>query len=241
MWARTGFERRYVLLALLTLMVAVPAAAQTERSGGGGPNAQLYAEYQQAVAERTQLQTDNAKLKSDLADAQKQLAGLKQQLAAARSGSAGDQAALASAQAAQAAAAKNLATLRAQTDELIGRFRDTIGQLRDVETDRTRLRQQLEQSRGSYDRCAVANDGLYQIDNEVLDRYAHEGAFSHMSRAEPFTRLTRTRIDNLALEYHERAEQLRVQRQASKGGAAPMPATTSAAPPGGADHPPAGR
>lgn len=211
-------------LPALAILAALPVAAQVERSGGGGANAQLYADYQQALSERTQLQADNAKLKGDLSDAQKQLATLRQQLAAARSGTAGNQAALAGAQAAQATAVKNLAALRGQADELIARFRDTISQLRDVETDRTQLRQQLQQSKAAYDQCAVANDALYQVDNEVLDRYAHQGAFSHMTSAEPFTRITRTRIDNLVLEYHERAEQLRVHHAAPAaqgGGVAP--------------------
>lgn len=223
-------QRRFVRFALvlgssLAIQVAGPALSQVERSGGGGVSQQLYQDYQQAVSERTQLRADNAKLKSDLAAAQKQLAAVKQQLASARSGTANDQAALAAAQAEQAATAKNLATLKGQADELIARFRETISQLQGVETDRTLLRQQLAQSKATFDQCAVANDQLYQVDDEVLNRYMHQGAFSYLARAEPFTRIERTRIDNLVLQYRQRAEALRVQGAAPATGSAAAAAT----------------
>jgi chromosome segregation ATPase len=227
---RHSLIKRIPIAAVLVMLAAQSLHAQTERSGGGA-NAQLYADYQQAVSERSQLQADNAKLKSDLADVEKQLAAAKQQLATTRSGSANSQAQLAAAQAAQANSAKSLATLKSQTDELIGRFRETVNQLSTVEMDRNQLRQQLQESKASYDKCAVANEGLLQVNDEVLDRYSHQGAFSYFGRAEPFTRLERIRIDNLALEYHQRAEQLRVERAAQGGATSPANGTASAAPP----------
>jgi len=214
------------LSVTLALLASAPAPAQVQRSGGGA-NQQLYADYQQAITERAQLQSDNAKLKQDLADAQKQVATLKQQLAAAKTGGAGNQAALQAAQAAQANTAKSLQALRAQTGELIGRFRDTVSTLRDVESDRTQLRQQLAQSKAAYDQCAVTNYNLYQVDDEVLNRYSHQGIFSRIARDEPFTRLERTRIDNYVVEYRERAEELRVP---SSSGTVPAAPSTGAAP-----------
>lgn len=98
--------------------------------------------------------------------------------------------------------------------ELIGKFRETITQMRGIEAERAQLQQQLTQGKTAFDQCAERNYSLYQVDNEVLDRYAHEGAFSHMERAEPFTRIKRTQIDNLVLEYKERAEELRMQKAA---------------------------
>jgi len=108
--------------------------------------------------------------------------------------------------------------------ELISRFRETVTQLRAVESDRTLLQQQLTQSKAAFDKCAQANYQLYQVNNEVLDRYAHQGAFSYLARAEPFTRIKRTEIDNLVLEYRERAEELRVKPAASGAGVATAPA-----------------
>jgi septal ring factor EnvC (AmiA/AmiB activator) len=216
------------LLFAAAVLFTAPSEAQVERSGASPANTQLYQEYQEAQTERTQLQSDNAKLKSDLADTQKQLAVARLQISSARSAASGAQAALAAAKSAQSDAEKNLAALRAQAQELIGRFRDTIAQLRSVETDRTQLRQQLADSRAAYIGCVRDNDSLYQIDDKVLDLYAHQGMFSRISRAEPFTRLTRTRLDNIALENRQRANALHLSTAS--------PTTSQQAVPAAQDH-----
>jgi hypothetical protein len=70
---------RITTAALLTLALSSGAAwAQTERSGGG-VNAQLAQQYQQALAAKTQLEADNQKLKKQLDDTK----DLKKQLDAA--------------------------------------------------------------------------------------------------------------------------------------------------------------
>jgi chromosome segregation ATPase len=203
-------------------MAAFPALAQVQRSGGGGgaANAQLMMQYQQADAERTQLKSDNAKLKKDLDDLKKQLDAAAKQAAASKAGVSRDAAQLAAAQAANDRGAKDLADGKAKMQELVGKFRETITQMRGIEGERSQLQQELTQSKAEFDRCAERNYSLYQVDNEVLDRYSHQGAFSYMARAEPFTRIKRTEIDNLVLEYKERAEELRMKRAAA-GSSAP--------------------
>ena len=233
-------------LAVMAMLAAIlwtgSAVAQVQRSGGGAANAALMQQYQQAVAERGQLQADNAKLKKDNDDLRRQLETVKQQLATSKAGVTRNESALATAQASNESNVKALADSRAKMQELISRFRETVTQLRAVESDRTTLQQQLTQSKAAFDKCAQANYQLYQVNNEVLDRYAHQGAFSYFARAEPFTRIKRTEIDNLVLEYRERAEELRVKSAAAGAGAATAPthATPAAAPAAPAPVAPAG-
>jgi cell division septum initiation protein DivIVA len=217
-------------LALLagTLWVG-SAAAQVQRSGGAA-NAALMQQYQQAVAERGQLQADNEKLKKANDDLRRQLETAKQQLATTKAGVTRHEAALATAQASNESNAKALTDTRAKMQELISRFRETVTQLRAVESDRTQLQQQLTQSKAAFDKCAQRNYELYQVSNEVLDRYAHQGAFSYLARAEPFTRIKRTEIDNLVLEYRERAEELRVKPNATAPSGATAPVSATPAP-----------
>jgi chromosome segregation ATPase len=200
-----------MLLAVLVLAAAGRGVAQVERSGGGA-NAQLAAQFQQAVAERTQLQAENDKLKKDLDEAKKQLQAATTQLTAAKAGAGTTQAQLAAAQASSQSNAQALEQSRARLQELVDRYRDTATTLREVETERSHLQQQLAQSKTDFDVCAERNYQLFQVDGEVLDRYEHQGAFSYLARAEPFTRLERTRIENLVDEYRARAEELRVQK-----------------------------
>jgi chromosome segregation ATPase len=186
-------------------------------------------QYQQASAERTQLQADNAKLKKDLEDLKKQLEASNKQAAASKAGVSRDAAQLAAAQAANDRTTKDLTDSKAKMQELINKFRETITQMRGIESERAQLQQQLAASKASFDQCVERNYQLYQVDSEVLDRYSHEGAFSRMAAAEPFTRIKRTQIDNYVLEYKERAEELRLQKAAPPAGAAPPTSTAPAA------------
>jgi chromosome segregation ATPase len=220
-------------LALAGLAVATTAVAQVQRSGGGSgaANAQLMMQYQQASTERAQLQADNAKLKKDLEDLKKQLDAANKQTTATKAGVSRGAAELAAEKTANERASKDLADSKAKMQEIIAKFRETITQMRGIEADRDTLKQQLSKSQAAFDTCAERNYSLYEVDNEVLDRYAHQGAFSYLERSEPFTRIKRTQIDNFVLEYKERAEQLRVRK------ATPPASTTSpgsATPPAGA-------
>jgi chromosome segregation ATPase len=210
-----------VVMALATICGALAATgtvAQVQRSGGGSgaANAQLMMQYQQASTERTQLQADNAKLKKDLDDLKKQLDAANKSAVASKAGVSRDAAQLAASQATSQRTSKELEDTKTKMQELITKFRETITQMRGIETERAHLQQQVAQGETALDVCAQRNYDLYQVDNEVLDRYAHEGAFSHVARAEPFTRIKRTQIDNLVLEYKERAEQLRVKKPATQ-------------------------
>ena len=209
-------------------LAAVPAAhAQVQRSGGGGAaNAQLMMQYQQAESEKTQLQADNTKLKKDLDDLKKQLDAVNKQATVSKAGVSRGAAELAAAQASNERNSKELADTKAKMQEVIVKFRETITQMRGIETDRTRLQQELDKSKAAFDTCAERNYSLYEVDNEVLDRYAHQGMFSYMERGEPFTRIKRTQIDNLVLEYKERAQQLRVDKANAAAGAAKRPAAS---------------
>src|SRR5215813_2098589 len=189
--------RPTILLALYAgWALCAPAVAQVQRSGGGGVSAQLAQQYQQAVTERTQLQAENSKLKKDLEDLKKQLATANGQVTAFRAGASRNQAALASAQSASETSARTLQDLKGRMQELIASYRDTIGNLKKVETERSQLQQQATQDKAAFDHCAESNYGLYEINREVLDRYEHQSAFSYLARAEPFTRLKRTQIEN---------------------------------------------
>jgi chromosome segregation ATPase len=199
------------VLVMPLLAVLQPAArAQVARSGGASVNTQLAQQYQQVLAERTQLQTDNEQLKKQL-DAAKQALQANQHKLALSGADAGKlQAQLNSAQASEESSKKTLEQMRARTQELIARFRDTIDKTRAVEIERNTLQQQLAQTNTALNTCADRNVQMFQINAELLNRLQHGGALSRVSRAEPFTQIERTRLDNLVLEDRERIDSLHV-------------------------------
>jgi chromosome segregation ATPase len=213
------------------VVLAAPALAQVERSGGG-PNAQVLQQYQQAMSQSTQLQADNSKLKRDLDQAQQQLKSAQLELATLKAGAGSAQSQLTALNAAHQGAMKELEQSKAKMLELIARFRETTTSLRDVEGERSQLQAQLQQHRTALNECADRNVQLAKLNAEVMDRYLHQGLFAHLRDAEPFTQLEKTRNDNLALEDRERLEQLHVQRPAPPA-AADSGTTGAQAPPTG--------
>lgn len=219
------------LLAAL-LAGAGPAAAQTQRSGGGGESQKIMQQYQQVSAEKTALQAQVAQMKKDLDSAKAELAAAKKERDELKARAAGSSAAaaqqVAQANASKEAVEKSLDQNKQRTAELVDRFKETIATLKGVESDRDTVRRNYEELNAKYDKCVDNNDQLYQISNTVLDRYSNVGFFTKASAAEPFTRITRTRIDNLAIEYHLKAEELRLKKAAPP---APNPASSSPLPP----------
>jgi len=202
---------------------ALPAHAQVERSGG--ESQRIIQQYQALAAEKTSLQAQLAQMKKDLDAAQSQLAATRKERDALKqraSGAAAAQSAVAALTASKETAEKNLELYKQRMSELVERFRDMIGNMRNVEAERTQLRADLDKRNQAFDRCAVDNVQLYDINRQILDRYDHVGLFTRLGAEEPFTRITRTRMDNLVVEYRERAEQLKVKKGggADKGSAA---------------------
>jgi chromosome segregation ATPase len=203
--------------------------AQTERSGGG-EGQRIMQQYQQLAAERTQLEAQVASLKHNLDDANAQLATVKKDRDSlkARAAAAGaNTSAMAQLTADKEAAQKSADQEKARLNELVIRFRETATDLKQVESDREQLRGQLRERSAAYDQCAADNLSLYELTGDVLNRYEHVGLFTRVSAGEPFTRITRARIDNLVDQYRARALELRVKSAASdasdKGAGKPSP------------------
>jgi len=194
--------RRVLILALLGCGLAPVAPAQTARESGGA-SAQLMQQLQQLGSERTALQAENQRLKQELEQVRKERDAVKV-----------DQAALdrrAQTSAAQAAASarerdatdRELAQTRERMQELIAKFRETAQSLREVETDRATAQQSLQQRQTELAACVNDNAQLLALNEEVVNRLERGGFWAH---ADPFTRIARTRLQNLADDYRARAQ-----------------------------------
>jgi chromosome segregation ATPase len=191
--------------------MAMPSHAQVQRSGGGEAQ-KFMQQYQQVAAEKTALQAQVVQMKKDLDAANAELATVKKERDVAKAHTGVPPAAVAQATSAKDAAERSLEQYKQRMTELVGRFRETATNLKDVEADRTQLRKDLADRNTAFDKCALDNVQLYDINGEILNRYQHVGLFTKASATEPFTQITRTRIDNLVVEYRERAQALQVKK-----------------------------
>jgi chromosome segregation ATPase len=207
-------RQHWKVLGLLGAMACsgLPAGlhAQTQRSGGDAQK--FMQQYQQLAGEKAALQAQVEKMKKDLDGAKADLAGMTKERDALKAHAGGSAAVLAQLTASKNAAEKNLEVSKQRTEELVGRFREMASSLKDVEADRNRFHKQLDERNAAFDKCAVDNLSLYEINSDLLKRYEQVGLFTRASASEPFTRITRTRIENLADEYRSRAEELRVKK-----------------------------
>jgi len=217
-------------------LVTLPASAQTERSGGGEAQ-RFMQQYQQIASEKSALQTQLAQQKKELDAAQTELAAVKKERDTLKAHAGATSAEAQKIAQEKDSAEKSLEQYKQRMNEIVLRFREMAGTLKGVEADRAKLRQSVEERNSAYDRCVDANVQLAALNEEILNRYEHVGFFTKVSAAEPFTRITRARIENLVDEYRARAEQLKLQKSPpstavppSGTGASPAPGASGARP-----------
>jgi hypothetical protein len=205
---------QFPALCAATVFVTLGSAhAQVQRSGGGETQ-KMMQQYQQLAGEKTMLQGQLAQMKKDLDAANSALASMKKERDLLKMHPAGvPAAAVAQLSASKSAAERSLEESRQRMTELVARFRETAANLKDVEADRAKLHGDFDARNTAFDKCAENNLQLYEINGDILNRYEHVGLFTKVSAGEPFTKITRTRMDNLVVETRARAEELRVKKR----------------------------
>ncbi len=200
-------------LGTLGLMLAFGAVGQVQRSGND--NARVMQQLQQLTAEKAAAQAENTKLKAEVEALKAQLAKSSSALTAAEqrakkvtAGNARDTAAVQEANDA-------LERSRSQMQELVGKFRETAGILKEVETDRDQLRGQVSTQERELRTCVDRNAGMYLLTDEILRKVEDRGVWSSLTEKEPFTRISRTRLENLIDGYRYRVDELRIKDKTS--------------------------
>lgn len=224
---------------ILAALISHPAQSQVARSGGGGgANVQLMQQMQQLASERTSLQAENAKLKKDLDDTRKERDALKNgQQALTRRVQASEVSLKELKESAAGRAStqeQELAQTKERMQELVAKFRETLQSMREIETDRTTSKQTLATRDQELKVCVDRNLALYKLNQEVLTRLEHQGLWSRMAQAEPFTKIKRVELENLVDEYKSRADDQRVsppKPAETPATGAPSPGPSSPSPP----------
>jgi chromosome segregation ATPase len=206
---RTNHRFIAVMVAAALGAAGMDAQAQTARpsGGGGASNPQLLQQIQQLASERTALQAENARMKRELDDIRKERDTLKTGHKSLAERARASEAALSRTNRESAGSEREIADLKARMQELIAKFRETAQTLREVETQNTSAKQSLAEKERALNVCIDKNVALYKLNDEVLTRLDGDGVFSRMARAEPFTQIKRTQLENLIDEYKDRADQ----------------------------------
>lgn len=212
---RTGKRMAVALLALGSLA----AQAEVRRPAGGAASAQVQALLQQISAERDALKTENARLKADLDQAQ------QAQKAAEADASAGAEeltrlrAAVAAFQAQNEALRAQLGQSQAAIGSLRSEQAATQAELKQAQSRGQALDGELGQCRARVDTLIGHNRRLFEIGNELLDRFEKKGVWASLRESEPFTGLRRVELENIVQDYRFAIDDQRVDAGQAQGAA----------------------
>jgi chromosome segregation ATPase len=215
--------RTTVLSAMVFLSLVGAVQAQSARSGGGA-NAQLMQQMQQLASERTSLQAENAKLKKDLEDVRKDRDALKNSQQTLERRVKTSEATLRAGIAQQRETSdRELAQTKDRMQQLVSKFRETAVAMRELETAQTTTKQTLATRDQELKGCVDRNAALYALNQEVLTRLDDQSFWSRSAQREPFTKIKRVQLENMADEYKARADDQRIAPVAKPAVSQPTP------------------
>jgi chromosome segregation ATPase len=203
------------VLTLLLFGVVPVTGAQTQRAGADASRAQqqlqlLQQQVQLLGIERAGLQAENEQLRRQLEQHSAEAAKLKSERAALAQRAQANETSVRELTSNNETTNLSLAHLREQQDELVQKFRQTVQTLANVEAERGRVRAQLADRERELSVCVDTNLRLYDLNREALERLEDRGFFSALGEREPFTKLMRTRFDNLIDDQRYRAAELKL-------------------------------
>jgi chromosome segregation ATPase len=221
-----------VLILPIALGFMSAALAQTSRPSSGA-NAQLMQQMQQLASERTSLQAENAKLKKELDDLRKDRDALKNSQQTLDRRAKSNEISLKESVVQRASADKELAQMKDRQQQLSAKFKETVGNLRQVESEHTAAQQTLATRDRELKVCVDRNLALYKLNAEVLTRLEHHSVWARAVQTEPFTKIKRVQLENMVDEYKSRAEDQRAGADSQPAGQSgnAQPATPGQTPP----------
>jgi len=113
-----------------------------------------------------------------------------------------------------------LATTRADKDALAAKLADAEHKLAELRLDRQRLELALSGEKKAHGDCRGRNARMYELGNELLDRYEQKGCFTSALQAEPFTGLKRAQIEKMIEADRERLDKDQILPATAAGSAA---------------------
>lgn len=199
-----------LLTLLLTLCLALPAAAQT------APDARLRDQLRQTTLQLRQLQDENASLKAQVETLARQATPIAPapvaatpkvddaELQATRGKLRQEQARAADLQQRLEALETNIAAWKQSYDQAasLAKTRDADAKRLQSEGEQTLVAHQ--QTVSTLQACIADNASLVEIGNELIGRYREKGVWSAVRDQEPLLGLTKLKFEKLAQDYRGR-------------------------------------
>ena len=198
-----------MVLLLMLHTGSVWAEAVRRAAPGHAALAKMQSMYQEVKSERDALAADKISLEKKRASLNKQLLRNKKKRAKIA-------AVLSRYKDTDKALRERLGQSRERFEELAAKFRKTIQTLKQVEGDRSRLKETLGQRNEELKACVKKNIDIYQTNLKLLDQYKNKGIWDALLQREPVTQLKRVEIENVIERYQRRLDRLQISSKVSK-------------------------
>lgn len=178
---------RYPLLAttLAALMLTLPALAAEKDQ----PK-RLQQQLRTAQQENKRLTSEKSDIENQLKDAQAKVSHAERRADAAGARGARLDKEL-------EAARQGIAAAAAEKKVLVAKLADMERVLAELRLDKQRVELVLAGEKKAHAGCRERNGRMYELGNELLDRYEQKDCFTSMLQAEPFTGLKRAQIEKM--------------------------------------------
>jgi chromosome segregation ATPase len=230
---RSGFRGREllcVLLTMLALFASTPNHAQQDQEDKRAREAlrRLQLQQREFNEEKAKLAEEKASLEKELASKTKELKDLQARIGRVESGSRKTEVGL-------KAKSMELDRKNAELEALAARFAQEQEKNRGLSAELAKRLEEIGQkdSQGNLlasqvrvqreivgrqaqmiDACEEKNLALYQVSNELLERYRNKGVLAALKQAEPFTGIAKVRMENLWQEYRDKLDTRKIEKAA---------------------------
>jgi chromosome segregation ATPase len=229
----TGIHGRALLLGFLTMLAlfaSTTSFAQQDQEDKRAKEAlrRLQLQQREFNEEKSKLAEEKASLEKELAGKTKELKELQARIGRVESGSRKTETGLKAKSmeldrknAELEALAVRLAQEQEKNHGLTVELVKRVEEIEQKDSDRNLLASQVRVQREivgrqaqMIDACEEKNLALYQVSNELLERYRNKGVLAALKQAEPFTGIAKVRMENLWQEYRDKLDTQKVEKAA---------------------------
>lgn len=193
--------RNWLIFTITAALVALPALAGDQP--GKDQTKRLQQQLRKAEQEKSQLAQQKTETESQLKEAQGKASDAERQANAASHRNARLNKELEASKAEKEALA---IASKADHAALEGKLAETERKLAEQRLERQQLEVALARQKTALSGCSERNARMYEIGNELLDKYEQKGCLSSVLQGEPFTGLKRAQIEKMVEEDREKLD-----------------------------------
>lgn len=213
---------KYAVLVIIvfttSIMIINIAYAQTQRREPSTNNAaavqeavaKVQATVRQLESEKSALISENDKLKKDTKRLKAEVASLNKKLTGIDNNLASSQQTLDRFQNANSVLAERLRDHQEKTRELIDKFKETVKNLQQVETERGQLQVTVADQKKDIEACISKNQSLHRTALDILNEYENKGVWDALLQREPITQVKKVEIENTAQNFKHNLEDQKI-------------------------------